>query len=222
MTAGAALTRGSATDRAYTFAKERVLRGDYPGGELISEGEVAAAVGVSRTPVREAFLRLAAEGLLRLYPKRGALVVPVSADEVRDVLAARLLVEGFAVDALCTAGVPTGLPDTLADLVATQRRLADAGDAGGFAAADRAFHSQLVAAAGNGIVASWYAGLRDRQLRMGVVHAHDRPGRLPEITAEHVAILDALRSGDAVAAREAVRVHLSRTDEALRGVAAGA
>jgi len=67
----------SATERVYGHTKSRVLDGTFPGGSLITEGEISEAVGVSRTPVREAFLRLQAEGLLRLYPKRGALVVPV-------------------------------------------------------------------------------------------------------------------------------------------------
>ena len=73
-----------------------MLTGAFPGGELISEGEVAAALGMSRTPVREAFLRLEAEGLLRLYPQRGALVVPVSSEESRAVIEARLVLEQFA------------------------------------------------------------------------------------------------------------------------------
>ena len=68
--------RPAAKDRALDYVKTQVLTGAFPGGELISEGEVATALGMSRTPVREAFLRLEAEGLLRLYPQRGALVVP--------------------------------------------------------------------------------------------------------------------------------------------------
>src|ERR1700760_211505 len=87
---------GSAADRAYAFVKRQIVSGSYAGGTLISEGEVSAAVEVSRTPVREAFLRLEVEGLLRLYPKRGALVVPVSASEIRDVLDARLMIEQHA------------------------------------------------------------------------------------------------------------------------------
>ena len=70
--------------------------GSVPARELISEGEVATALGMSRTPVREAFLRLEAEGLLRLYPQRGALVVPVSPAEAHAVIEARLLLEQFA------------------------------------------------------------------------------------------------------------------------------
>ncbi len=85
--------RPAAKDRALDYVKSQVLTGAFPGGELISEGEVASALGMSRTPVREAFLRLEAEGLLRLYPQRGALVVPVSSEEARAVIEARLLLE---------------------------------------------------------------------------------------------------------------------------------
>src|ERR687894_1362836 len=84
------------TEAAYTYTKQRVLDATYAGGDLLTEGEVADALGISRTPVREAFLRLEGEGLLRLYPKRGALVVPVSAGEVRAVMETRALVERFA------------------------------------------------------------------------------------------------------------------------------
>ncbi|MCZ0973663.1 GntR family transcriptional regulator [Streptomyces albulus] len=73
--------------------------GRYPGGELLSERAVATELGLSNTPVREAFLRLQAEGFLRLYPKRGALVVPVTPGEAHAVLQARLLMELFALDA---------------------------------------------------------------------------------------------------------------------------
>src|ERR1700677_2741677 len=89
--------RGGTQDRALDYVKTKLLTGAFPGGELISEGEVSTALGMSRTPVREAFLRLEAEGLLRLYPQRGALVVPVSAGESRAVIEARLVLEQFAV-----------------------------------------------------------------------------------------------------------------------------
>src|SRR5277367_1146248 len=96
--------RVAAKDRAHDYVKRQVLTGAFPGGELISEGEVAAALGMSRTPVREAFLRLEAEGLLRLYPQRGALVVPVSAEESRSVIEARMILEKFAVGKLVARG----------------------------------------------------------------------------------------------------------------------
>ena len=64
---------------------------------MLSEGQIALAVGVSRTPVREALLRLEAEGVLRLLPKRGALVLPVTTEQMLDLIEARRLIETFAV-----------------------------------------------------------------------------------------------------------------------------
>src|ERR1051325_9098135 len=85
-----------AADRVYAHVKKGVLERRYEGGTLLTEGELAEAVGVSRTPVREALLRLEVEGLLRLYPKKGALVLPVSAQEIADVVETRQLGEGHA------------------------------------------------------------------------------------------------------------------------------
>src|SRR4051812_36364510 len=84
---------GPAAARVYAHVKERLLDGSFPGGALLSENELSQQLGLSRTPVRQAFVQLEAEGLLELYPKRGALVVPVAASEIEDVFEARLLVE---------------------------------------------------------------------------------------------------------------------------------
>src|SRR6187200_2264814 len=91
------LPRGrSAAQIAYDYVKERLLDGRFAGGTLLSENEIAQRLGLSRTPVRQAFVQLEAEGLLELYPRRGALVVPISASEADDVLEARLLIEQHA------------------------------------------------------------------------------------------------------------------------------
>ncbi|NEC13678.1 GntR family transcriptional regulator, partial [Streptomyces sp. SID8014] len=91
-------------ERAYEHVKDLILDGTYGSGELLTEGQVATELGVSRTPVREAFLRLRSDGFLELYPKRGALVVPVSVGEGRDIMQARLLLESFALDTLAARG----------------------------------------------------------------------------------------------------------------------
>src|ERR1700755_2590401 len=87
----------TATRRAHAHLKAQLLDGAYPDGTLLSEGEIAKALGMSRTPVREACLQLEGEGVLKLYPKRGALVVAVSAREVDELFEARLLVERHAL-----------------------------------------------------------------------------------------------------------------------------
>src|SRR5919198_6098144 len=104
------LPRGrTAAQRAYDYVKARLLDGRFPGGTLLSENELAQRLGVSRTPVRQAFVQLEAEELLELYPKRGALVVPISPREADDVLEARLLLEvHFARRAAAEAGSALG------------------------------------------------------------------------------------------------------------------
>ena len=114
----------SAADAVYRHVKDRVLTGELEGGQMVSEGEVAAALEVSRTPVREAFLRLEVEGWLRLFPKRGALVVPVAPHEIDEVLDARALVEGHA------AADVVHRPDDLARLLTALDEAIDAPAAG--------------------------------------------------------------------------------------------
>jgi len=209
--------RVSAKERAYEFVKDCVLYGTYQGGELISEGDVAGDLEMSRTPVREAFLRLEGEGLLRLFPQRGALVIPVSPEEIRQVLEARRVLEEFA------AGKAVGRADSqravlrsaLEESIARQRGLADQGDLRAFLLEDRSFHTTLVEAAENAFFSQLYAALRDRQVRMVAdTHVSDS-ARRGTILNEHAAIAAAIGEGDAEAACAAVLTHLASTRTAL-------
>ncbi|MFB0625891.1 GntR family transcriptional regulator [Streptomyces sp. AB3(2024)] len=204
-----------AADRVYRHVKQGVLDRRYEGGVLLTEGELAEAVGVSRTPVREALLRLETEGLLKLYPKKGALVLPVSAQEIADVIETRLLVEEFTVRRAVPA--PPALLERLAELVEEQRRHAAVGDLPALMAADRGFHAEIVRHAGNQILSRLYDQLRDRQLRMGVALLHAHPDRVELTLAEHTEILDALRAGEADTAAAAVRGHVGRVEALVRG-----
>jgi DNA-binding GntR family transcriptional regulator len=198
----------TAKDRAYAFVKERVLDGVYPGGELLSEGEVAAELGLSRTPVREAFLLLEAEGLMRLYPKRGALVVPVSPEEVRDVMETRQVVERHAASRLA-ARAPAAVLDELEALIAEQSTRAAEGDGAGFVDADRRFHRALVAGAGNAVLLRLYDTLRDRQRRMGATTVARDPAAMAAFLAEHRAIVDALRAQNVTEAADRIDRHIA-------------
>ncbi|MBV2356036.1 GntR family transcriptional regulator [Streptomyces sp. J2-1] len=204
-----------AAERVYTHVKQGVLDRRYEGGTLLTEGELADAVGVSRTPVREALLRLEVEGLLRLYPKKGALVLPVSAQEIADVVETRLLVESHAARRAVPA--PPGLLDRLAVLLERQREQAAAGDFAAAATTDRSFHAEIVRSGGNQILARLYDQLRDRQLRMGVAVMHSHPDRIAKTLAEHEELLDALRAGDAEAAVAVVDRHVSWFSHLARG-----
>src|SRR3954466_15043065 len=128
---------GSAAARVYAYVKERLLDGTFAGGALLSENELSQQLGLSRPTGPPAFVQLEAEGLLELYPKRGALVVPVAASEIEDVFEARLLVEQHCTKRAVAAGA--ALDAELRAAIAEQERALQAG-AAGFAEADRRFH----------------------------------------------------------------------------------
>ena len=210
----------SAADRAYAHTKERILDGAYPQGQLIAEGDVSDAVGVSRTPVREAFLRLEAEGMLRLFPKRGALVVPISAADVEDVMEARLLIERFAIRR--SIELELDLAEPLGEAIAAQERHAESGDQVAFVDADREFHRVFVAATGNAVVLRMHDSLRDQQNRMGLAALSRSADRIARILKEHRAIVDAVDAGDAAAGDELIERHLEGTLTLLRRAAGAA
>jgi DNA-binding GntR family transcriptional regulator len=204
----------TAADRAYMHTKERILDGAYEEGQLIGEGEVSEAVGVSRTPVREAFLRLEAEGMLRLFPKRGALVVPISAADVEDVMETRLLIERFAIRRVVE--LELDLDDRLLEAITAQEEHASAKDVVAFVDADREFHRIFVAATGNAIVLQMHDSLRDQQNRMGIAALSRSDDRTARILKEHRAIVKAVTKGDPAAAEALIEAHLEETHRLLR------
>lgn len=198
----------NAAERAYEHVKARILTGELDG-HMLSEGVFAMELGVSRTPVREAFLRLQVEGLMRLYPKRGALVVPVGPHESREVLAARRVVECASVKE--AIGDPE-LPDTLADLLEQQR---EAVGTPRFGELDAAFHTALVEAAGNSLLSGFYQGLRDRQIRLIATAVRTVQERSDEILAQHAEIVAGVREKDVDRVEALLAEHLQRVYEGI-------
>jgi DNA-binding GntR family transcriptional regulator len=197
----------SAGARAYRYVKERLLDGRYPGGLLLSENALARELGISRTPVREAFVQLEAEELLDLYPRRGALIRPVSMSEAEDVLEARLLIETHCVRRVAAQG--PALAAALLDAIADQERaLSD--DGAGFTVTDREFHHAIVAANRNAILVRQYDALRDRQQRMTAALVARDPARMTQFIAEHREIAGAIERRDAEHAVILVDAHLRR------------
>lgn len=196
---------------AYRWLKRHVAGLPRSVGTFLTEGEVAEATGTSRTPVREALLRLEAEGFLQILPKKGAFVPPISDFEVEAVMEARLLVEDWC--ARRAVGLAESLSAELTRLVARQEELQ--GSPAEFVECDREFHRTIVRAAGNPVLADFYETLRDRQLRMGLgaIAASQRRARV--VLEEHSAIVAGVRSGDAVVTAAALEAHLAGTLEAL-------
>jgi len=203
-----------AKDFAYQYVKRLIVDLILPPGDIITEMDIANVTGLSRTPVREAFLRLDAERLIQLLPRRGALVAPVTAREIRELSRTRLALELYAVRELHERRIPVA--DQLWPLVHRQRALLDEGAPyPEIIACDREFHSTIVRAVGNTVMTELYASMGDRQQRTGVAAFMAQPGR-PEFAVEHHRlIVEALQRDDLAGAEEMLRVHLDRKNDEL-------
>lgn len=201
-----------AASLAYEAVKKLILDGDIAGGELISENALAGELGMSRTPMRSAFQRLESEGWLTLYPKRGAVVTPVTATEKREVLEARVAIEGHAV-----ASMPDDARKALQielteiaesqSVAVTERSLTD------FSELDVRFHRAIVAAAGNSVILGFYDSLRERQRRMVESSVHASAHSTEVIGHEHLELAEAVARGEAERFTTLLLTHLERVHE---------
>jgi DNA-binding GntR family transcriptional regulator len=188
--------------------RDGIRRGELLPGQALRQEELAERFGVSRLPVRDALLRLEAEGLVAVYPNRGAFVVEFSADEVREIYDLRLLLE---VDALRRA-VPRM---TEADLERVERAC-DAAERGAIGPAwgelDRAFHQALYAPTARARQIALIDGLRGTVDRYWwayqELHTHTR-----DWVRDHRALVTACRRGDAETAGRLLEDHLRRAGE---------
>lgn len=207
---------GSAKDLAYKHIREKILGDPGDQTQFLAEETVAGALGLSRTPVREALLRLAADGLLTLVPRKGAVVVPMSERQMREVTEVRSVVESWSAERVLDE--PSVRDRLVAGLRDNQERLESLGwdaDPARFIECDRAFHREIVAAAGNGVMLDLYERMRDQQLRMGVRAVAGHPERMDAVRREHGEIINALAGGDPGLARAAIGRHLDATVENL-------
>lgn len=202
-----------AQDVAYHCLKDYIAGLPRDRSAFLTETAVATEVGVSRTPVREALLRLESEGLVQIQPKKGAFVPAISDAEVESTMQARLVVEQWA--AMQVTDSTKGILPELRHLLAKQAAMLNDSDPRAFIEADRRFHRVIVEAAGNPELAAFYESLRDRQIRMGLQAVTQRPDRGQSVVDEHSSIVEALASGDPVRAEEAVSLHLVNTLQLL-------
>ena len=187
-----------------------IADGRLEAGGRYSVAQLAEQLGISRTPVREALLVLEREGRVRFERNKGVRVLETTAADVAEVFELRLLLEVPATARAC------GIVETealQAELDAMEEA-ARAGDEPAFMDHDERFHELVLLAAGNRRLAAIVAGLRDTVRGRGASTV-GRSRTLEEIQAEHAAILDALRSGDADRAGAAMRYHLRRTGDLL-------
>jgi DNA-binding GntR family transcriptional regulator len=212
-----AASQSPAAERVYHQTKELILSGAIEGGTLLSEAEVARRLAVSRTPAREAFVRLEAEGLLSLLPRRGAVVTPLSPTEAVDVLEVRHALETGAVTRLArlSATERSRRLSGAAAAIDVQGDALGAGDIPAFIAADEHFHFTLVGAAQNRLATNVYGTLGDRQRRMTALAISVNGERLAHFVPEHRRLLTLAGDGDVAGFSAQLWNHLRSTHAVL-------
>ncbi|MFI6595903.1 GntR family transcriptional regulator [Nonomuraea sp. NPDC050536] len=202
----------------YTALRHRFSDGDYAPGQRLTEAALAADLGVSRTPVREAIGRLLAEGLV-IQAARGVAVAALSPVEAAHLfvlraelesLAAGLAAERQAAGQLAPAAVDAldGAVDKVEEAVRTR-------DARASARANLTLHRAIAAAAGNPFVEDTLHRVWDR-IAVTTVANLDDPHWAGAITDQHRAIVSAIRRGDAQAARSAAKSHIEAAARAYK------
>ena len=203
--------RGATTpDLIADTLRDEILRGAVAPGQALRQEELADRFGVSRLPVRDALLRLEAQGLVHVYPNRGAFVISLSADEVREIYDLRILLEGDLLE----RAVPRLTADDWRRIDAAHAHATRTAGGPEWVEGDWRFHRALYEPAG-----------RPRQLAMieslraTVARYSPATSTLPERTADwlgdHEAILEACRARAAVAARRRLEAHLHRAADTV-------
>lgn len=203
--------RGATTpDLIADALRDEILRGAVAPGQALRQEELADRFGVSRLPVRDALLRLEAQGLVHVYPNRGAFVISLSADEVREVYEIRILLEGDLIE----RAVPRLTPDDWRRIDAANAHAARTAGGPEWVEGDWRFHRALYEPAGRPRQLAMIESLRATVARYSTAYVA-LPERTADWLSDHEAILEACRARAAVAARRRLEAHLHRASDTV-------
>ncbi|MDP5307284.1 GntR family transcriptional regulator [Paracoccus spongiarum] len=201
----------SVTDQIYEALYERVINLTLPPGARLSEAEVAAQMGVSRQPVRDAFYRLSQQGFIVIRPQRATVVTRISEEAIRQ---AHFIREALEIACIREAAHLLGPADhaRLDLLIARQAEAIAADDRRAFHALDEQFHHDICALSGLGFV---WTLVKDNKGHMDRARYMSLSYNATNAMQEHREILSALRARDAEQGVAAIRAHLGRINETL-------
>jgi DNA-binding GntR family transcriptional regulator len=199
------------TDLVYEALRRSILRGQYAPGSRIVFDQIAAEMGVSKVPVREAVVRLIGEGWLQSTPHVGAAVPLLSPDEILEIAVVRAAIESAAI----RYAVEDISPTTLRQLRTQLHRMDEAitGENPDYPELNFTFHTTAVRSCRYAALRDMAISLAEKSLRLRTVRFV--PQYLPESQAEHWALLKALTRRNAVAAERITREHIERAGQLL-------
>ncbi|MBB2695814.1 UNVERIFIED_ORG: DNA-binding GntR family transcriptional regulator [Rhizobium esperanzae] len=196
-------TAGAIYERLYAD----IISLRMPPGLFLQEKRIADEFGVSRTPVREALLRLSEGGLVDIFPQSGTVVSRVPVAAIPEAVVVRKALEGTTVEMAAETATPADIA-RLDAIIARQRSHAAAGDTASFHEEDEAFHEAIAQISGYPGI---WAVLKAVKVQLDRARRLTLPalGRMGNVVSEHMIVRDALAAHDAAAARSAMIHHLS-------------
>ena len=192
-------------DQVLVELRHRIVNGDYPPGQRLTEDRLAADFGVSRNPVREALRIVQAEGLVTMTPRRGAVVSTPDASTIADLFAVRTSLETVAARLAAERATPGDVSD-LRTLLEAAERATERADFSRVAELNNELHLRVIAISGNpwlsSISSSMYLHV-NWVFRLGAAH------RAPHSWAEHIRLVNAIEAGDPKEAEAAASAHVA-------------
>jgi len=202
------------TAQAMEKIRSLILDGELAAGSDHLESELADRLGMSRTPVREATLMLAQQGLLEVRPRKGVRISTLSLKDMEEVYAVLTELESLAAEEAARAGYTDADLAPLKETIEAMEEALNREDREAWVLADDAFHTELVRLGGNSRIQSIVAMMSNQVRRARAMTLYIRP--LPTKSNEdHRAVYDAIRKGDAALARERHRSHRQHAREVL-------
>jgi DNA-binding GntR family transcriptional regulator len=198
-----ALSSSLRSQHAYDALRDEIRSGALRPGDRLREMDIAARLGVSRTPAREALKRLESEGLVAFTQPRGLAVAQLSTSEIQQLYALREMLAGVAARFAAERAAPFEI-DALEQMVARHKNVTNPEAA---AAANRDLHAAIIAASHNVYVRRCFAVLSDAVALLGRT-TYATPGRIASGWKENAEIIDAIARRDPDAAEDAARRHI--------------
>jgi DNA-binding GntR family transcriptional regulator len=198
--------------------RDAIVRGRLQPNERLIETDLARELGVGRSAVRTALVRLEHEGLVEHERNRGARVRLIGKDEAVEILEARAVLEGLAARQAARKATSQDIRDLRA-ILAQMCALLDTGDLLGASDQNATLHRKVLELAGHDTAGRLISALKSQLVRFQY-RTILLPGRSDRSFAEHRAVVDAIAAGDGDAAEEAMRTHLSHVADALRSAEA--
>jgi len=198
---------------AYEAIRQSILSGQWKIGELYNEKAIAADLGISRTPVREALLELASQDLIIFLPRRGLMINRFTRRDVDEIFEVRKAIELAAVEKIVKTSPPFDLFEIEESLL-NQRKAVKQKDYLAFMEADRLFHTGISELTNNRRIIAILDNIRDMIHVMGA-KALALEGRALEVIEEHQTICEAVKKGNIEEARRAMASHLDQSKGAV-------